>query len=217
MIHAFGRGYITRTMALAALASISLFLTLFCSDSKADPPWVLGARWPGWGFDGREHLEGPQAMAGTRYNFPRSYGGEGNGVVDGHGGGCCSSGSDVGGTWMWMRSPEQEKVAAASLFNRYCIRCHGVDGRGIWDIPGIPDFTNARWQISRSDDQIARIIIEGRGAVMPSFRGALSLEEAWAIARYLRTFAPGSQVSKPDLSAPEKTPSSQLPTPTPSK
>ena len=160
-------------------------------------------------------------MAGTRYNFPRaydgSYGGEGHVLGTHAGGSCCSTGSDVGGTWMWMHSPEQEKVVAASLFNRYCIRCHGVDGRGIWDIPGIPDFTNARWQISRSDDQIARIIIEGRGAVMPSFRGALSLEEAWAIARYLRTFAPGSQVSKPDLSAPEKTPSSQLPAPTPSK
>ena len=90
-----------------------------------------------------------------------------------------------GGEWMWMRSPEQERVVVMSLFNRYCIRCHGVDGRGIWDIPGIPDFTNIRWQSCRTDAQIARIIIEGRGAVMPQFRGALSLEEAWGIARYL--------------------------------
>jgi mono/diheme cytochrome c family protein len=78
------------------------------------------------------------------------------------------------------------------LFNRYCIRCHQADGRGAWDIPGVPNFTNPRWQASRSDGQIARIILEGRGAVMPPFRGALSLEEAWAMARYLRTFLPGS-------------------------
>jgi len=107
-----------------------------------------------------------------------------------------------GGAWMWMRSPEQEKVVVMSLFNRYCIRCHGVDGRGVWDIPGIPDFTNVRWQSCRTDAQIARIIIEGRGAVMPQFRGALSLEEAWGIAHYLRTFVPGAEISKPDLRAP---------------
>jgi hypothetical protein len=103
-----------------------------------------------------------------------------------------------GGYWLWMRSPEQEKVVVMSLFNRYCIRCHGVDGRGVWDIPGIPDFTNVRWQSCRTDDQIVRIIIEGRGAVMPKFGGALSLEEAWGIAHYLRTFVPGSQISRPD-------------------
>jgi mono/diheme cytochrome c family protein len=106
---------------------------------------------------------------------------------------------DVGGTWYWLHSPDEEKRVVMGLFNRYCIRCHAVDGRGIWDIPGVPDFTNARWQTSRTDGQLARIILEGRGAVMPPFRGALSLEEAWGMARYLRTFDPAIQVSRPDL------------------
>jgi len=97
---------------------------------------------------------------------------------------------DVGGTWYWMRSPEEEKRVVMGLFNRYCIRCHGVDGRGVWDIPDVPDFTNGRWQSSRSDGQLARSILEGRGAVMPPFRGTVSLEESWAMARYLRTFLP---------------------------
>jgi Cytochrome C oxidase, cbb3-type, subunit III len=114
--------------------------------------------------------------------------------------------TDIGGSWHWMRSPDEEKRVVIGLYNRYCIRCHGVDGRGIWDIPGVPDFTNARWQASRSDDrQVARIIIEGRGAVMPPFRGTLTLEEAWAMARYLRTFPPGTEVHRPDFGTPEKT------------
>jgi hypothetical protein len=125
------------------------------------------------------------------------------------------------GTWYWLRSPEQEKQAVAGLFNRYCVRCHGSDGRGIWDIPGIPDFTNVRWQASRSDAQRARIILEGRGAVMPPFRGALTLEEAWAIGRYLRTFVPGTETPRPDFGPSPKTggkketPKTELPRPNP--
>jgi Cytochrome C oxidase, cbb3-type, subunit III len=101
------------------------------------------------------------------------------------------------GTYYWLRTPEQEKRVVTNLYNRYCLRCHGVDGRGVWDIPDVPNFTNAAWQASRSDDQLARITIEGRGAVMPAFRGTLTLEESWAMARYLRTFVPGTEVSPP--------------------
>jgi len=111
---------------------------------------------------------------------------------------------ELGGTWYWLRSPEEEKRVVSSLFNRYCIRCHGVDGRGVYDIPGVPDFTSIRWQESRSDADRARIIVEGRGAVMPPFRGALSLEEAWAIGRYLHSFVPGTEVSRPDLAPAKK-------------
>jgi hypothetical protein len=126
--------------------------------------------------------------------------------VNDHGGETAASGAcgvelsgELGGTWYWLRSPDEEKRVVMGLFNQYCIRCHGQDGRGIWDIPGIPDFTNVRWQASRSDGQLARIILEGRGAVMPPFRGALSLEEAWAMARYLRTFRPGTETPRPDV------------------
>jgi hypothetical protein len=111
---------------------------------------------------------------------------------------------DTAGEWHWVRSPDEEKVIAASIFNRYCIRCHGVDGRGVWDIPGVPDFTNAHWQATRTDGMLARRIIEGRGAVMPSFRGTLSIEEAWAMARYVRTLVPGTEVSPPVLPPPKK-------------
>ena len=132
--------------------------------------------------------------------------GEAKAGILGHGGhktGCCEAEGpptdDGGGTWYWLRSPDEEKRVVTGLFNRYCIRCHGVDGRGVWDIPGVPDFTNSRWQASRSDGQLARSILQGRGAVMPPFRGTLTLEESWAMARYLRTFVPGTEVLRPDL------------------
>jgi hypothetical protein len=111
--------------------------------------------------------------------------------------GCAAD--EVGGTWYWVRSPEDEKRVVMGLYNRYCIRCHGVDGRGVWDIPDVPDFTNARWQACRSDGQLVRAILEGRGAVMPPFRGTIALDEAWAMARYLRTFVPGTEASRPEV------------------
>lgn len=107
--------------------------------------------------------------------------------------------ADTGGAWYWMRSPEQERRVVMNLYNRYCIRCHSVDGRGVWDIPDVPDFANVVWQNTRPDDYRARVIIEGRGAVMPAFRGILTLEEACALARYLHTFLPGNEISRPGL------------------
>jgi hypothetical protein len=128
---------------------------------------------------------------------------------DGCGPACKGDGppwEEVGGTWYWLRSPEEEKRVVQGLFNRLCIRCHMADGRGAWDIPGIPDFSNARWQAFHTDGQLARSILEGRGAVMPPFRGALSLEEAWAMARHLRTFVPGTETPRPDYGSPSKGP-----------
>jgi hypothetical protein len=111
---------------------------------------------------------------------------------------------DSCGTWTWQRSPDEEKRVVIGLYNRYCLRCHGVDGRGVWDIPGVPDFTNSRWQASRSDTQLVRIILEGRGAVMPPFRGTMTLEESWGMARYIRALVPGTETPKPDLGGTEK-------------
>ena len=94
------------------------------------------------------------------------------------------------GNWMWVREPEQERRVMASIFNRYCIRCHGADARGVYDVPDIPNFVDTCWQDTRADDYIAQVLDLGRGACMPSFRGTLNYEEYWAMARYLRTFDP---------------------------
>jgi mono/diheme cytochrome c family protein len=113
--------------------------------------------------------------------------------------GQCVVAAGWAGQWYWMRSPDQERRVVMSRYNRYCIRCHGIDGRGVWDIPDVPDFTDPRWQVSRHDPQIVNIIMEGRGAVMPMFRGTLSLDEAWGMAHYLRTFVPGTEAARPDV------------------
>lgn len=238
--HRPGRLLAALGVGLTLAVAGSVWLISLSQESKAGPPGHRGDGPVGWAFYGREGLVGPQAMAGTWYKLPgpdggawgdcaagvcvapgkrkKKWHGAARGCDDGYPHDC---GSDVGGSWFWMRSPEQERVVISGLYNRYCMRCHGVDGRGTWDIPGVPDFTNPRWQVTRSNDQIARIIIEGRGAVMPPFRGTLTLEEAWAMARYLRTLVPGSEPSRPEVGRSEEKkstpPSEPLPPPAKAK
>ena len=99
-------------------------------------------------------------------------------------------------------NPEVERRTMSGLFNRLCIRCHGVDGKGLWDIPNVPNFTNSVWQGMHSDQQLAFIILEGRGAIMPSFRGRLTLDQAFAMARYLRKFLPSPKTRQPNANPP---------------
>jgi mono/diheme cytochrome c family protein len=99
--------------------------------------------------------------------------------------------------WQWVHSADQQQVVVAGLFNRYCIRCHGVDGRGVWDIPFLPDFTDVHFQATHSNAMIARAIYEGRRACMPAFRDVISCKEAWALALYVRTFVPGTELAQP--------------------
>jgi mono/diheme cytochrome c family protein len=136
-----------------------------------------------------------EARAGWLFNKKGHAGCGHPGCKPGH----CVAPAGWAGQWYWMRSPDQEQRVIMSHYNRFCIRCHGVDGRGVWDIPDVPDFTDPRWQASRSDAQIVNILMEGRGAVMPTFRGTLTFEEAWAMAHYLRSFVPGTEVARPDV------------------
>jgi mono/diheme cytochrome c family protein len=79
--------------------------------------------------------------------------------------------------------------AAASLYRRYCARCHGEDFAGTpWRQAGrgIPNFTAAAWQEGRSDAQLRVSILEGKGAAMPAFADQLSEGQARDLVALLR-------------------------------
>jgi tRNA A-37 threonylcarbamoyl transferase component Bud32 len=91
------------------------------------------------------------------------------------------------------QSPLPSFPRIRDLYNRHCLRCHGLDGRGVWDIPGVPKFTDARWQASRSHEQLMRAIMEGVGACRPPSPGTLTPDEGRAMAQFLRMFGPGTE------------------------
>jgi serine/threonine protein kinase len=94
------------------------------------------------------------------------------------------------------------RSAVITLYNKYCLRCHGLDGRGVWDIANVPNFTEARWHASRTDEQLTQTIMKGRGGCRPPSPGTLTLEEAWALTRFVRTFVPKTEDSPPHDSQP---------------
>jgi len=101
----------------------------------------------------------------------------------------------------------EDKVALATsepLFRRFCISCHGQDGRGEAmrsRIPGMPDFTSLLWHRKRSDAEITCSVLEGKGTAMPAFRGRIADAQVREVVAYVRSIAPGLTNSKPRSAA----------------
>jgi len=79
---------------------------------------------------------------------------------------------------------------AERIFNANCASCHQQSGKGEAHHrkDNIPDFTDAAWHARRSDTELVASIENGRGAVMPSFRGKLSAAEIKLLVAYIHGF-----------------------------
>lgn len=88
-----------------------------------------------------------------------------------------------------------EKGKALFHGKAFCVTCHGRDGRGIGDIPGLRgklprNFTDKAWQMARTDGELIWILRNGSpGTDMASFIPlVLTEEEAWHVLLYVRSF-----------------------------
>ena len=84
---------------------------------------------------------------------------------------------------------EPAAVEAPALFAQACAKCHGRDGRGglamVVNGPRPIDLTSPDWQRSRSDQDVAAVIRNGRGA-MPPFADVLTTTQIDALGSYVR-------------------------------
>jgi mono/diheme cytochrome c family protein len=99
---------------------------------------------------------------------------------------------------------QRKSEAGRLLYQMRCARCHETDGKG-GDLhetnPHAPDFTDLRWQQSRSVHALVVTIQDGKGTQMPAFGGRLSDAEVRDVVAYIRSFAPTSPTaaeSSPD-------------------
>ncbi len=78
----------------------------------------------------------------------------------------------------------------------FCVTCHGRDGKGLGNIPGLRgklprNFTDKTWQAARTDGELFWILKNGSpGTDMASFIPlVLTEEEAWHVLLYVRSFS----------------------------
>ncbi len=83
------------------------------------------------------------------------------------------------------------KIDYKKIFKNECQKCHERDGKGTkrGKNLGVPNFTDAKWQTSVTDEQLINSITNGKKK-MPKQEGRLSPEEIKAMVKYIRFFAP---------------------------
>ncbi|HEX2055108.1 MAG TPA: cytochrome c [Nitrospiraceae bacterium] len=93
-------------------------------------------------------------------------------------------------------TPENlEKGKALFHGKAFCATCHGRDGRGLGDIPGLRgklprDFTDQAWQAARTDGELLWILKNGSPGtdMAPFIPLMLTEEEGWQVLHYVRSF-----------------------------
>jgi len=113
-------------------------------------------------------------------------GGHSHGGSDGHAGGHDMQASSIKNP---IKPTEASVKTGHKLFNVYCAVCHGNEGRGgapmANKLAGIPKFT-AELLRGVDDNHMFSMVTSGHGP-MPGYAEALSIEERWHVANYVRT------------------------------
>lgn len=86
------------------------------------------------------------------------------------------------------KPPGDDTAVIDVLWQSQCASCHGMSGRGdgpMGSMVHATDLTRADWQGKTSDQDIAKVIVEGRGR-MPKFE-AMAPEIVNALVKRIRT------------------------------
>ncbi len=89
------------------------------------------------------------------------------------------------------------RASGVALFRVHCLGCHDADGRGgigRESFQRVPDFTDSAWHASRTDRQLTRAILKGKGKSMPALKDKLNPAEVKRLVAFVRGFRGGRQV-----------------------
>jgi mono/diheme cytochrome c family protein len=89
-------------------------------------------------------------------------------------------------------------AAGQEVYDALCVSCHGIYGRGDGLMspalsPRPRDLSDPSYQQQVSDEEVLRIISEGRGA-MPGAAEVTSIEERRAVITFIRLLSPGYEL-----------------------
>jgi mono/diheme cytochrome c family protein len=63
----------------------------------------------------------------------------------------------------------EKPLDGARLYAQHCARCHGPDGKGVKEVPGVRDLTDANLMGLLTDDRVKQTIRMGKPPTMPAF------------------------------------------------
>ena len=90
-------------------------------------------------------------------------------------------------------APAHTARAAAQLYRRHCVSCHGPDGRSKTSkgkFSHARDLTDAQWQDDVTDERMFNSIMNGRNVRgnMPAFSNKLNEKEVESLVSFVRKF-----------------------------
>ena len=89
----------------------------------------------------------------------------------------------------WNETCAEDADAVAlgrDYYDEFCGACHGYDGVPL--LPGAPSFSEGE-RLEKTDAELVKSIMEGKGDIMPPWKDMLSDEECESILLYLRSMA----------------------------
>lgn len=95
-----------------------------------------------------------------------------------------------------------------SIFERFCVTCHGLKGDGKTDMAEnlnvpLPDFTNDKWKFGGTDGEIYSLIQNGSENGMEAYKERFNRQRTWHLVNYIRTLSPKSKIQLEAQPVPE--------------
>ncbi len=99
--------------------------------------------------------------------------------------------------------------AGKQVYQRFCVTCHGMDGKGAPDVPKtlpVPpsDLSDAEWTHGGSDEQILAVIRDGTDKGMETYKDRLNDQRLMQLVEYVKSLGAGG-------TAVETTPAADVP------
>jgi mono/diheme cytochrome c family protein len=94
-----------------------------------------------------------------------------------------------------------------STYARYCVGCHGADGKATMDVVAdATDLTAPKaWKSGTMDGEIFHSIRDGQSASMPAFKTQIKKEDdLWHLVNFIHSLWPESM--RPQLQEPDESP-----------
>jgi mono/diheme cytochrome c family protein len=94
-------------------------------------------------------------------------------------------------------SPVAARLSPVAVYQTYCFACHETTGKGNAfmrpAMPELPDFTSAAWQQSRTDQELGKSILEGKGKFMLPMKDKLGQVDVKDMVALVREFKGGKK------------------------